>query len=479
MTKLELKTKRQGKTSKGITLVALVVTIVVLIILAGVTLASLTGEKGIIKEARTAKELAEKASLEEQVDLAIIKAEQKHRNPTIDDVIEEIKNNKVISNSDQVNKETGAIRTDLGYEITGKLDDYIGKTSTGDNEGNTSGGNGTTGGNTTGNNTGGGTTNPPEEKPSLPNTDNTKPFLPEDSEIISDSLETGVIIKDKNNNEWVWIEVPKTIYNSTTTDTDYTAIETAMQSYASVYRDSDYSDTFYSTAQHGFANETEYNNHKNSMLKSVFENGGFYIGRYETGTQTARFSSSDSLTTPVIQRDMYPYNFITCSQAQTKATELATGGKTSSLLFGIQWDLVMKFIEEKGAKTQEELKTNSESWGNYYSVTFDITRGLYTIAPTTSGSWNRASGTSKYTKPASTSTLLTTGVTERNSVLGIYDLAGNVLEWTLEKPTSTSNPCVIRGGAFNGIGSSTTSTYRTGSNATIASHDRGLRVALW
>ncbi|MCI8384771.1 MAG: formylglycine-generating enzyme family protein, partial [Clostridia bacterium] len=365
-----------------------------------------------------------------------------------------------------VNQETGAIRTDLGYEITGKLDDYIGKTSTGDNEGNTSGGN----------NTEGGTTNPPEEKPTLPSTDNTKPFLPEDSEIISDSLETGVIIKDKNNNEWVWIEVPKTIYNATTTSTDYIAIETAMQSYASVYRDSDYSDTFYSTAQHGFANETEYNNHKNSMLKSVFENGGFYIGRYETGTQTARFSSSDSLTTPVIQRDMYPYNFITCSQAQTKATELATGGKTSSLLFGIQWDLAMKFIEEKGAKTQEELRTNSGTWGNYKDVTFEITRGLYTTA---SGTWNRASVTSKYTKPASTSTLLTTGATDRNSTLGIYDLAGNVLEWTLEKTTFTSVPCAYRGGSNGFNASNRPSAYRSNSQTTSAGIAVGLRVALW
>ncbi|MCI8636593.1 MAG: hypothetical protein HFJ36_01835, partial [Clostridia bacterium] len=91
------------KTAKGITLVALVITVIILIILAGITIAGLTGEKGLIKEAKTAKELTELASLEEQIELAIIKAEQKHRNPTIDDVIEEIKNNKVISNENQVN----------------------------------------------------------------------------------------------------------------------------------------------------------------------------------------------------------------------------------------------------------------------------------------------------------------------------------------------------------------------------------------
>ena len=149
------------KNTKGITLMALIVTIIVLMILSGVTIASLTGQKGIIKEAKTAKELAEKAALEEQVELAIIKAEQKYRNPTIDNVIEELKNNKVISKDNQVNKETGAIRTDLGYEITGKLDDYIGKVSVGD--GNTTG---------DGNQTGGGDTPIPPTQ-TLPTDDNT------------------------------------------------------------------------------------------------------------------------------------------------------------------------------------------------------------------------------------------------------------------------------------------------------------------
>ncbi len=456
MRKLKWKTK---KTNEGITLIALIITIIVLLILAGISIATLTGENGILTKASTAKKETQKASAKEKVEIAVMGSFGSDGKIEMDTL------NKNLSQVEGIDKENSDLTgTTLPkdvivdhYEIT--IDDSGKVIVKGENTEDEN--------------------NPTPNPPTLPSTDDTRPFLPEGSEILSDHLDTGVIIKDKNNNEWVWIEVPKSIYSSTITSTDYTAIETAMQNYASAYRDSNYSDTFDSTEQHGFANETEYNNHKNSMLSSVFENGGFYIGRYETGTNTARFSASDSLTTPVIQRDVYPYNWVTCSQAQTKATELAVGGKTSSLMFGIQWDLVMKFIEEKGAKTQEELKTNSESWGNYYSVTFDITRGLYTIAPTTSGSWNRASGTSKYTKPASTSTLLTTGVTERNSVLGIYDLAGNVLEWTLEKPTSTSNPCVIRGGAFNGIGSSTTSTYRTGSNATIASHDRGLRVALW
>ncbi|MCI8384458.1 MAG: formylglycine-generating enzyme family protein, partial [Clostridia bacterium] len=149
------------------------------------------------------------------------------------------------------------------------------------------------------------------------------------------------------------------------------------------------------------------------------------------------------------------------------------------LLFGIQWDLTLKFIEEKGAKTQEELKTDSTEWGNYSNSAFDITRGYYTTAPTTSGSWNRATGTSKYTKPASTSTLLTTGATDRNSVLGIYDLAGNVREWTLERRSNTTSPCVGRGALYLDNGSSYPSVNHYNTSETLSSQILGMRVALW
>ncbi len=467
------------KSTKGITLMALIVTIIVLMILAGVTLVSLIGEKGIIKEARTAKEMAEKAALEEQVELAIIKAEQKHRNPTIDDVIQELKNNKVISKDDQVNRETGAIRTDLGYEITGKLDDYIGKVSVGD--GNTTGdGNQTGGGNTT---EGGDTPIPPT--PTLPTDDNTKPYLPEgnDTKIISNNPETGIIIQDSKGNEWVWIEVPKSIFTTTTTNTDYTVIENAMKKYASVYRDSSWTDTWYSKEQHGLTSN-QYTELKQSMLKSVFDNGGFYIGRYEVGTETARFANSDALTTPLIQRDKYPYANITCSQAQSLSNQLAIGEKTSSLMFGIQWDLVMKFIEVKGylqdgtKVTANMLNSDSKAWGNYYDVTFEVKRkeGMYSTSPGVKTSWDTAAN---YTK--SSLALLTTGATDRNSILGIYDLAGNLCEWTLEYTANTNTPCAKRGGACNSNSSDSASYhYNLGTGGTTyAGVYYGFRPSLW
>ena len=63
---------------KGITLIALVITIIVLLILAGVSIATLTGENGLLKQATNSKEETIKAQLKEEIELAItaIQAEE-------------------------------------------------------------------------------------------------------------------------------------------------------------------------------------------------------------------------------------------------------------------------------------------------------------------------------------------------------------------------------------------------------------------
>ncbi len=459
--------RKQRKTNKGITLIALVITIIVLLILAAVSIATLTGENGILSKANTAKTETEKAGAKEKVQMAVMSSFD--NSGKLD--CTQLKTN--LDKVEGIDKETVPSPTITELPITVKVDGYDVKIDENGKvivKGESIGGNPTP--------------NPPTSN--LPSTEDTKPYLPEGATVDEEhnTLENGLVIKDENNNEWVWIEVPKSIYTNTTynggtaptSSEDYAKIESTMQAYASAYRGS-YTDTFYSTEQHGFADETEYNNWKNSMLKSVYEKGGFYIGRYEVGTETARFSENDALTTPLIQRDKYPYNFVTCSQAQTLAKQLATGGKQASLMFGIQWDLVLKFIEEKGVKTQEELKTDSSSWGNYNNVSFDVKReqGLYTTSPTISGSWNV---TSNYTKPSS-DVLLTTGATDRNSTLGINDFAGNVHEWILEYYTNTSYPCVTRGGSYNYNGSNSSASYR-GYGSTFSSYDYiTFRPALW
>ena len=114
------------KQKKGITLIALVVTIVVLLILAGISIRTVFSDDGVISKSRDAKTNTEYATLEDRVDLAIADAKSKNINPTIDNIITELINEGVIIDATQVNTETGEITTnDPSYKITGKLDQYI------------------------------------------------------------------------------------------------------------------------------------------------------------------------------------------------------------------------------------------------------------------------------------------------------------------------------------------------------------------
>ena len=118
--------KKILKMEKGITMVALVVTIVVLLILASITLATLSGDNGIIDKAKQSKEETEIAQWEEKIDAAIIDAEKKHQNPTLDDIIDELLKDGIIENESKVDRNTGAITTkEPIHTIEGKLDDYL------------------------------------------------------------------------------------------------------------------------------------------------------------------------------------------------------------------------------------------------------------------------------------------------------------------------------------------------------------------
>ena len=450
------------KKQRGVTIIALTVTIIVLLILAGISISLLTDDSELIGKSQESK--IETEIMQYQEKLEILKQLESVNNYTVDvnkfltnyvEVVKQdamFKENKGITINNE--KKTVKVITKEGYEFEVTMDDviYVGDKGESGNE-------------------------------SLPSTEDTKPFLPDEAEVIEDDLSKGVVIKDSNGNEWTWIEVPKSIYTNTkynggtapTSSTDYAKIESTMQNYAKDYRKDGYTDEWHSEEQHGFANAEEYNNHKNAMLKSVYENGGFYIGKYEVGTETLRTSKDAVLTTPVIKEGVYPYNWVTNKQAQEKSKELATGGRTSSLMFGIQWDLVLKHIENKQGKTQAELKDDSTTWGNYYNETFEITKGKYSIDY--GETFTEINGT--YTKPTDVNVLLTTGATERNNVLNIYDLAGNEWEWTLEKGTIINKPSVDRGGYYGNQDAYHSAFYRGNNNVYESYNSTAFRPAIW
>ena len=325
----------------------------------------------------------------------------------------------------------------------------------------------------------------------------TKPYLPTGfTQVSGTTLKNGLTIQDSTGNQYVWIEVPMTeeVYPTAGlsitnfTDEEYTAIEADLHTYTNDYRDgTSYKDEYYSGV--GLTSD-EYTNLKKTMLKSVYQNGGFYIGKYETGIENAPKTDGDENTAPteipVIKQNAYPYNYVTCSQAQTLANNMKSGNHTSSLMFGVQWDLVLKYLETKGT-SQMDLKTDSTSWGNYINNAWNITNSnsKYAIYDDKLENFDWTSGAYGI-KDSDTMVLLSTGASDDFSKQGIYDLAGNVFEFTLEHVNLISraaieSSCAIRGGTCNSNGSNNPAADRFGYPTIIlnASVVVGFRVVLY
>ena len=304
------------------------------------------------------------------------------------------------------------------------------------------------------------------------------------------TLENGLTIQDSSGNQYVWIEVSKTekVYPTAGlkirnfTDEEYTKIENDLHTYTSVYRNgTTYKDEYYSDEATGLTRE-KYTELKKKMLKSVYQNGGFYIGKYETGYETGieakpRTSGSATITPnelPIIKQNAYPYNYVTCSQAQKLANMMESGSYNTSLMFGVQWDLVLKHLENKGVK-QSLLKNDSKTWGNY-----------------SNNLWSSTNTDSKYAitgqdwvigpygdKKVNGGILLSTGASDTFSKYRIYDLAGNVWEWTLEYTTNPNYPSARRGGCNFNIGAECTAAARTNSDTSDMYRSTGFRTALY
>ena len=413
------------KKQKGITLVALIITIIILLILAGISIAGLT-QTGLFKETKEAKQNTLDAQLKE---------------------------NTILNEYDELIAKYGSSE---GQPIT-NVDTLK--------------------------------TNPEGAKP-------------KGVTVIEGDATKGIVIKDSNNNEWVWVEVPKNITEGKTTDAE---IETALQTYAGDYREGktgqgcNWTDEWYNGC--GMSKD-EYNTAKHKMLQSIKINGGFWISRYEAGIEgtntdetineipNVRYSHSDiTKDSPkaVSQANRIPYNYVYCSEAQTLASAMSTdSSKTSSLLFGIQWDLTCKFLETKINLTTADIKTNSTNWGNYKNSSIKLTRGRYNVAPgDLSSAWKKFNVDTNNVTGSQTSNnenymqLLTTGASEETKKMNIYDFAGNEDEWTLEKASYASYPCALRGGYFGDYSSDGPVSARGSYDTTVSSNYLGFRSTLY
>ena len=375
--------------NKGITLIALVVTIIVLLILAGISVSMLTGQNGILNRASEAKEKTAAA--------------QKEENETLND-----------------------------YEKI--MDKY--------------------------------TSN-------LPSTKETMPYLPDATKfekVSGTDLNSGLVIREKaTGSEYVWVEVPKTatvyptagINITKFTDEEYTKIEDDLHTYTIDYRNgTNYSDTYAKDETTGwFANEKEYNELKNKMLKSVYENGGFWVGRYEAGIEANRTASGDAVAVPLTKANLYPYTYVTRTQAKVLAEQVESGKYKSNVLFGVQWDLILAFMEKNGGIERKNIIEDSKNIGNCRDSEFKMKRGKYALYENyvLNTEWNLYDKTimgfvesnCKKSTSRGNGILITTGASENTNIMNIYDIAGNVWEWTLENSNKDNGHCVARGGCFS------------------------------
>ena len=283
----------------------------------------------------------------------------------------------------------------------------------------------------------------------------------EGEEAVTDS---NVADAQKNRNQYVWVPVPDIskfygtdangkkwgkIYTfSSSTSSGYDEI-TGTQPYnwsesngvmtissKTNYREPDvvakYSSTGYdmdsrlktlgigAKTTHEFLNQLE--KEFNNMVASVEKYGGFYIGRYETG--------NINQDTPVIQKgntnisSQTWYNmYKRCKNIKGANTNVETG-----MIWGNQWDRTLMWLIETGSKTKEQIADDSTSWGNYYNATFEYVNSSGSTA----------------TKNEGSSTRIPTGSAEYTKANNIYDLVGNVRDWTMEALSTRYR--VYRGG---------------------------------
>ena len=343
------------KKNKGITLVALVVTIVVLLILAGVSINLVLGNNGIIAKAKDAETKSAEAS---QNDLKGM--------------------NGLVSEMEGALAENGSNGSGSGNGNTGSENNFVTK-----------------------------------------NTEVTYPdgkvWIPEGFRISRDSAEKvqgGVVIEDKDGNQFVWVPVATLADYKRTWYTEYDSF-------------SSYSEAL-----------------PEDEKTSVERYKVFYIGRYEagdkesTGTTKATFrtSSSDTSNSVTIKADQVPYNYVT----RTQAISLAEGFKTqqgykakTKLVSSYAWDTTIAFIE----KTVNNYGSSS-SQGNYYNTSVNYKDITDESKP-------------EKTKAENSSLLVATGQT--TPVCNIYDMGGNVYELTTESYSDTDRPCAERGGGYGGI----------------------------
>ena len=429
-----MKNKVIQKNQKGVTLVALVITIIVIIILSTVTIDLAFGNNGLIKRAQLAKDMAANSTTAEQEEMNrvmeeftnIMEEDNEITVPDEPDLPEGWNGEKVtpVESADGV-----TVPVPIGYtasEATGE------------------------------------------------NSVNDGFVIYEGIEVVNDG---NVTTAKTTRNQFVWIPVSdiSQIANQTSgTDANgrqnyqgklydfSTTGATEMSNYGqgtTSYREPDIvtgsngtsydgSSTYLSILGLSSSSEfkTQLQEEFNEMIESVDTYGGFYIGRYETGNLVASLNNK-----PVVVKGNNSISSVNWYYMYQNSKLIgANSNVVSTMIWGSMWDRALIWLTETGDKTYSDLM-NSSSWGNYSNSTG--------AAATNSGS----------KQP--------TGTNDAWQANNIYDLAGNVYDWTIEAGNTSARVC--RGGYYNFIGSGCPASIRGIGSPSQTGSSYGSRSALF
>ena len=330
------------RSEKGITLVALVITIIILIILAGVSINALIGENGLIGRAKLAKEQYTNATIDEQEKLNELEAQlAMGQKPGLPEITTDTEVGVQVKLPDKWATETGRyISTSTGLEVTSAT-----KVAT-----------------VYAVSIGGGECVP----------------VPYGFYYVGGNLDTGVIISDN--------EADK--YDGTTDKTTY-AYTTSLQGNQFVWipctSDGANGTIKYEKTYWGKQNAEWDTTTPKAELSQIEKYGGFYVGRYEAGlasdmsefTSTQQHTGSNQIynlyKTPQSKAGLAPWNFVDWTHSKANAESMYNNNYVSSgLITGTQWDVILNTLKSKASLSDSDM-TNSSSWGNYKNTAIDYT----------------------------------------------------------------------------------------------------------
>lgn len=390
--------------NKGVTLIALAVTIVVMLILAGVTISVLNGENGIVKQAQKAKEESKIKELKEKVRIDIAGKRVENINgelrvSVLKEILDKYFDNVPVET--QITSETKL----KAKEEYGKYEMKISDIDVGEITYETS-------------------------YTIFKDVNGEQVPIPEGYIVSENSDENivnkGLVISDSRGNEYVWISCT---VNSSSNKLQYKRTEWGVEKDGTdnsrAIKDEltlkDIDVTYSKTDTDNGINEEiskEIVAQINAEKESIKKYGGYYIGRYEVGKDNK---------TAVIKAEQEPYVNIKWSKAYELAKGIGGGeGATTYLCSSYSWDTAINFIQNTTGK-------------NYATSIIGF-----------NGNWKSQEvkdSSGKVIKPVNTAQRLNTGLT--TALCNIYDMGGNVGEFTTELNPGTSETVVLRGGDYN------------------------------